>query len=207
MTLADLRATVVKVERPGSGDDTRWWGPPWTASSSSYFESVNRSKYSVTLDLSVDGDRSAARELAQRADVVVENFRPGSLAPHDLDYDSVAAGNPGVVYCSISGFGPGKGATRPGYDFLVQAVGGLMSITATPTAKRPRSGSRSSTCSPARMQSSASSPCASGADAVTTSRSICSEPARRTCQSGRGLPDHGEAAPSDGQPAPLDHAL
>ena len=129
MTLADLGATVVKVERPGTGDDTRRWGPPWTSSSSSYFEGVNRSKYSVTLDLSAEGDRAAARELAQRADVLVENFRPGSLAAHGLDYASVVTGNPGIVYCSISGFGSGDGAARPGYDFLVQAVGGLMSIT------------------------------------------------------------------------------
>ena len=129
MTLADLGATVIKVERPGVGDDTRMWGPPWTPSSSSYFDGVNRTKRSIALDLADTADRAAAQELAHRADVVVENFRSGSLAQYGLDYDSVAEGNPGVVYCSISGFGAGPGAGRPGYDFLVQALGGLMSIT------------------------------------------------------------------------------
>lgn len=129
MHLADLGATVVKVERPGDGDDTRTWGPPWTAQSSSYFESVNRSKYSVAFDLSDPRDRGAALELATRADVVVENFRPGSLSRFGLGYDSLSRVNPAVVYCSISGFGSGAGADKPGYDFLVQAVGGLMSIT------------------------------------------------------------------------------
>lgn len=129
MHLADLGATVVKVERPGVGDDTRAWGPPWTAHSSSYFECVNRSKYSVTLDLAEPRDRDRAVELARRADVMVENFRPGSLAQYGLDYATVVARNPRIVYCSISGFGSGAGADRPGYDFLVQAVGGLMSIT------------------------------------------------------------------------------
>ena len=129
MHLADLGATVVKVELPGTGDDTRAWGPPWTADSSSYFECVNRSKYSLTLDFTVPSDRSAALELANRADVLVENFRPGSLARFGLDYPSIAKTNPNLVYCSISGFGTAGGADRPGYDFLVQAVGGLMSIT------------------------------------------------------------------------------
>jgi formyl-CoA transferase len=132
MHLADLGATVVKVERPGTGDDTRAWGPPWTAHSSSYFECVNRSKYSVTLDLSDSVDCDRAVELARRADVLVENFRPGSLARYGLDYSSVAQHNPAIIYCSISGFGSGVGGNRPGYDFLVQAVGGLMSITGDP---------------------------------------------------------------------------
>lgn len=127
--LADLGATVIKVERPGSGDDTRSWGPPWTGNSSSYFESANRSKKSVTLDLGDPDDRHLASTLAGRADVLVENFRPGALDRHGLGYEQVAAANPGVVYCSVSGFGSGAGAALPGYDFLVQAVGGLMSIT------------------------------------------------------------------------------
>jgi crotonobetainyl-CoA:carnitine CoA-transferase CaiB-like acyl-CoA transferase len=131
MTLADLGATVVKVERPGAGDDTRQWGPPWTPAASSYFECVNRSKYSVELDLADPADRAAAAELAARADVIVENFRPGGLAGYGLDYESVSSVNPGVVYCSISGFGADAGAALPGYDFVVQAVGGLMSITGT----------------------------------------------------------------------------
>ncbi|GAA0456583.1 CoA transferase [Actinoplanes capillaceus] len=123
MTLADLGATVVKVERPGTGDDTRSWGPPWGAASSAYFEGLNRSKYSIALDFTDPADRVTALALATRADVVVQNLR---LAAFGLDYASVAAVNPGVVYCSISGFGD---AGLPGYDFLVQAVGGLMSIT------------------------------------------------------------------------------
>lgn len=130
VTLADLGADVVKVERPGSGDDTRAWGPPWTpGNASSYFECANRSKRSMTLDLAHEGDLALARELARRADVVVENFAAGTLERRGLGYDAVAALNPGVVYCSITGFGSKAGAGMPGYDFLVQAVGGLMSIT------------------------------------------------------------------------------
>jgi crotonobetainyl-CoA:carnitine CoA-transferase CaiB-like acyl-CoA transferase len=129
MTLADLGATVVKVERPGVGDESRAWGPPWTARSSAYYESLNRSKYSVALDLTDADDRRRALELARRADVLVQNFRTGDLARYGLDYDSVAATNPRVVYCSITGFGDGPGAGTPGYDFLVQAVGGVMSVT------------------------------------------------------------------------------
>lgn len=129
MTLADLGATVVKVERPGRGDDTRSWGPPWSQTSSSYFESVNRSKLSVTLELSDPADLALARELARRADVLVENFKPGALDALGLGYQQVGAANPGIVYCSVTGFGSGAGAGLLGYDFVVQAVGGLMSIT------------------------------------------------------------------------------
>lgn len=129
MTLADLGATVVKVERPGSGDDTRRWGPPWSQTSTTYFESVNRSKLSVTLDLADGSDLALARELARRADVLVENFKPGTLERLGLGYDQVAAVNPGIVHCSVTGFGSGAGADLLGYDFVVQAVGGLMSIT------------------------------------------------------------------------------
>ncbi|MDO5710875.1 MAG: CoA transferase [Micrococcales bacterium] len=137
MNLADLGADVVKVERPGLGDDTRAWGPPWADGSgtdgqgrvATYYESVNRSKRSLALDLTDAQDLVAAKELAQRADVFVENFRPGTLSRYGLDYESVAAGNPGVVYASVTGFGRGPGAALPGYDFVVQAVGGLMSIT------------------------------------------------------------------------------
>lgn len=128
-TLADLGARVIKVERSGQGDDTRGWGPPWTPNSSSYFEAANRSKESVTLDLGDPADRALAAELARRADVLVENFRTGSLARFGLGYEQVCDVNPGVVYCSITGFGSGAGADLAGYDFLVQAVGGLMSIT------------------------------------------------------------------------------
>ncbi|WIM19477.1 CoA transferase [Microbacterium sp. zg-B185] len=128
--LADLGARVIKVERPGTGDDTRSWGPPWAADGASYFHSANRNKESLTLDLADHRDRAVAQELARRADVVVENFRAGTLDRYDLGYEQVRAGNEGVVYCSISGFGStGAGADLPGYDFLVQAVGGLMSVT------------------------------------------------------------------------------
>ncbi|VXB73758.1 CaiB/BaiF CoA-transferase family protein [Aeromicrobium sp. 9AM] len=129
MMLADLGATVIKVERPGVGDDTRHWGPPWTSTSSSYFEGVNRSKSSVALDLNDVDDRRRARELARRADVFIHNFRSGALERHGLGYRDVARSNPAVVYCSISGFGSDGGADIPGYDFVVQAVGGLMSVT------------------------------------------------------------------------------
>ncbi|MBS4100080.1 CaiB/BaiF CoA transferase family protein [Tsukamurella paurometabola] len=130
--LADLGADVVKVERPGAGDDTRAWGPPWTDRTSAYFESANRSKRSVELDLDDPGDRAVARELASRADVFVENFRTGSLDAKGLGYEDLVAVNPRLVYCSITGFGSGAGAELPGYDFLVQALGGLMSITGEP---------------------------------------------------------------------------
>lgn len=132
MTLADLGARVIKVERPGAGDDTRTWGPPWTDNSAAYFESANRNKESVTLDLDDPGDLEAARELARRADVVIENFRVGALDRRGLGYEQVRRDNPGVVYCSVSGFGRTGGAELPGYDFLAQAVGGLMSVTGEP---------------------------------------------------------------------------
>ncbi|WP_433372028.1 CaiB/BaiF CoA transferase family protein [Actinoplanes sp. CA-142083] len=125
MTLADLGATVIKVERPGAGDETRSWGPPWTADgTAAYFDGVNRSKRSVALDLTAEGDRATAFELASRADILVHNLKADRFG---LDYESVREANPGVVYCEITGFGPGN--DQPGYDFLVQAVGGLMSIT------------------------------------------------------------------------------
>src|SRR5690606_19018902 len=108
------------------------WGPPWTDNSAAYFESVNRNKESVVLDLADPADLAVARRLAERADVLIENFRPGTMRRYGLGYDDVRAANPGVVYCSITGFGRTHGATRPGYDFIVQAVGGLMSITGEP---------------------------------------------------------------------------
>ena len=130
--LADLGARVIKVERPGVGDDTRAWGPPWTQDSSSYFESVNRSKESVELDLADPDDQALAVRLASRADVLIENFRSGTLGRYGLGYDDVIGTNPGIVYASITGFGSQGGRDLPGYDFLVQAVGGLMSVTGAP---------------------------------------------------------------------------
>lgn len=130
MLLADLGAEVVKVERPGTGDDTRAWGPPYAADGqSTYFHSVNRNKRSVAIDLRSPDGLAEARTLALRADVLVENFKPGNLDRLGLGYDALAVENPGLVYCSISGFGSGAGASLPGYDLLVQAMGGLMSIT------------------------------------------------------------------------------
>ena len=130
--LADLGARVIKVERPGTGDDTRAWGPPWTPNGAAYFESANRGKESVVLDLDAPADQELARELAARADVLVENFRPGALDRFGLGYEQIRRINPAAVYCSITGFGSGGGAHLPGYDFIVQAVGGLMSITGAP---------------------------------------------------------------------------
>ena len=128
MLLADLGATVIKVERP-EGDDTRHWGPPWVGGHSSYFEAANRSKLSVVLDLAKADDLAHARELVRRADVLVENFRTATMEKFGLGYDQAARVNPGLIYCSLTGFGSGAGAGIPGYDFIVQAVGGLMSIT------------------------------------------------------------------------------
>jgi crotonobetainyl-CoA:carnitine CoA-transferase CaiB-like acyl-CoA transferase len=122
---------VIKVERPGTGDDTRTWGPPWTPSGmASYYVGLNRNKRSVTLDLNDHGDRELARELATRADVMVENFRPGTLARFGLDYESMRERNPGLIYVSITAFGSSpQAADLAGYDLLVQAMSGLMSIT------------------------------------------------------------------------------
>jgi len=133
MVLADLGAEVVKVERPGSGDDTRSWGPPHDdTGTSTYFDAVNRNKTSLTLDLGTPEGVAAARELVASADVVVQNFRPGVMERLGLGWAELSADRPDLVYCSISAFGSGAGATLPGYDLIVQAVGGLMSITGEP---------------------------------------------------------------------------
>nr|WP_202422800.1 CoA transferase [Gordonia sp. SID5947] len=131
MLLADLGAEVIKIERPGAGDDTRSWGPPWVGdpddAQSSYFLSVNRNKQSAALDLTDPDDLAAARRLVARADVVVENFLPGTMDRLGLGYRDAVSINPDVVYCSVTGFGGDH--QLPGYDLLIQAVGGLMSIT------------------------------------------------------------------------------
>jgi crotonobetainyl-CoA:carnitine CoA-transferase CaiB-like acyl-CoA transferase len=133
MQLADLGATVTKVERPGTGDDTREWGPPYdNRGEATYFQAVNRNKDAIVLDLTNPRDRAEARRLALTADVVVENFRPGLMADFGLDHEQLRVDNPGLIYCSITGFGRGPGAELPGYDMLIQAVGGLMSITGAP---------------------------------------------------------------------------
>jgi crotonobetainyl-CoA:carnitine CoA-transferase CaiB-like acyl-CoA transferase len=131
MTLGDLGADVIKVERPGAGDDTRGWGPPWREGDSTYYLSLNRNKRSVTLDLTDEADRELARRLGMRADVLIESFRPGLMASWGLDGDTLrAAGNPRLVSCSVTAFGSGEAvAGLPGYDLLLQAMGGLMSVT------------------------------------------------------------------------------
>ncbi len=140
MLLADLGADVIKVESP-SGDDTRHWKPPVTSEGvSTYYLSINRNKRSVVLDLRTPADLAAARELARRADIFVENFKPGGLAKYGLDYESVRAANEPVIYASISGFGSGGGAHLPGYDLLVQAISGLMSLTGDPDGPPYRAG-------------------------------------------------------------------
>ncbi|MCP9948519.1 CaiB/BaiF CoA transferase family protein [Actinomadura madurae] len=139
MLLADLGADVVKVEGP-KGDDTRSWTPPMRGDAATYYLGVNRGKRSIALDLRDEDDAAAARELARRADVLIENFKPGGLARFGLDYDTVRAGNPGVVYSSITGFGSGAGRHVPGYDLMVQAISGLMSLTGDPDGPPYRAG-------------------------------------------------------------------
>ena len=130
MTLGDLGADVVKVERPGAGDDTRAWGPPFVEQGSTYYLALNRNKRSVTLDLADAGDRELARRLALRADVLVESFRPGLMARWGLDHATLSQENPRLVTCSVSAFGSGEAAAAlPGYDLLLQAMSGLMSVT------------------------------------------------------------------------------
>jgi crotonobetainyl-CoA:carnitine CoA-transferase CaiB-like acyl-CoA transferase len=136
-TLADLGAEVIKIERPGAGDDTRGWGPPWmkgqnaeSTGESSYYQSANRGKLSVALNLASAEGQEIVRALATSCDVLIENYKAGSLAKYGLDYASLAALNPRLVYCSVTGFGQtGPRATEPGYDFIIQGMGGLMSIT------------------------------------------------------------------------------
>ncbi|MEV0165802.1 crotonobetainyl-CoA:carnitine CoA-transferase CaiB-like acyl-CoA transferase [Nonomuraea fuscirosea] len=138
MLLADLGAEVVKVERPGAGDDTRAWGPPYAEGEATYFLGVNRNKRSIALDLRADAE--VARALAARADVLVENFRPGTMERLGLGYERLRELNPGLVYCSITGFGSGAGAGLPGYDLIAQAVGGLMSVTGEPGGPGTKAG-------------------------------------------------------------------
>ena len=138
--LADLGAHVIKVERPGRGDDTRQWGPPFLAdsdgedrSNSSYFLAVNRGKHSVTVDISTEQGQRIVRDLAKTVDIVVENYKVGTLKRYGLDYDSLSALNPKLVYCSITGFGQtGPYAPLPGYDFVFQGMSGMMSLTGKP---------------------------------------------------------------------------
>lgn len=135
-TLADLGARVIKVERPGRGDDTRSWGPPYLGSGdnreSAYFLSANRGKESIAIDFKDKRGQAIILALARKADILIENYKPGGLKAYGLDYDSLSKLNPAIVYCSISGFGQsGPYSKKPGYDFMIQAMSGLMSITGT----------------------------------------------------------------------------
>ncbi len=130
MALADLGAEVIKVERPGSGDDTREWGPPWAGGESAYYLAVNRNKKSITVNLKTERGREIVRDLAYQADVLVENFRVGTMDQWGLGYDLLRERNPGLIYCAITGYGQdGPYRDRPGYDFAIQALGGIMSVT------------------------------------------------------------------------------
>ncbi|MEU6577341.1 CoA transferase [Streptomyces sp. NPDC046805] len=139
MLLADLGADVVKVEAP-NGDDTRAWTPPVRGDVATYYLGINRGKRSIALDLRDETDAALARELARRADVLIENFKPGATAKYGLDFDTVRHDNPGLVYTSITGFGSGAGRHVPGYDLMVQAVSGLMSLTGEPDGPPYRAG-------------------------------------------------------------------
>ncbi len=130
MILGDLGADVIKVERPGSGDDTRHWGPPFAGGEAAYYLCANRNKRSLALDIASPEGQAIVRELAAAADVVVENFRPGALAKYGLDYDALRTVNSRLVYCSITGYGhDSPEADRAGYDYVVQGEGGLMAVT------------------------------------------------------------------------------
>jgi crotonobetainyl-CoA:carnitine CoA-transferase CaiB-like acyl-CoA transferase len=129
MLLADLGADVVKIERPGVGDDTRAWGPPFVGEDAAYFLALNRNKRSVALDLQDPDQAATARRLAGTADVVVENFRPGLMRRFGLDHETLSADNPGLVFCSLVAFGDDEDDSKPGYDIIVQAMSGLMSVT------------------------------------------------------------------------------
>ena len=147
-TLADLGAEVIKVERPGGGDETRAWGPPWLkdgdgreVGESAYYLSANRGKKSVALDIASPEGQQAVRDLAAKSDVLLENFKVGGLAKYGLDYDSLKAVNPRLVYCSITGFGQdGPYAARAGYDFAIQGLGGFMSINGEPGGTPTKAG-------------------------------------------------------------------
>jgi len=142
MVLADLGARVIKIEQPGLGDETRQWGPPFTEDGlSAYFIAVNRNKQSVTINLKHPDGQAIARTLARRADVLIENFLPGTMSRLGLGYDDLRLINPGLVYCSITGYGQyGPDAHRPGYDTVIQAEGGLMSITGDPDGPPMKTG-------------------------------------------------------------------
>ena len=143
--LADLGAEVIKVESP-EGDDTRQWGPPFVENpdgshDAAYFHATNRGKRSIAVDFRTEDGRRIVRDLAARSDVLIENFKVGGLRRHGLDYESLRAVNPRLIYCSISGFGQdGPYAHRPGYDFIIQGMGGIMDLTGAPDGEPQKSG-------------------------------------------------------------------
>lgn len=142
MILGDLGAKVIKIEQPGKGDDTRYFGPPYAAGEAAYYLGLNRNKYSVTIDFTQPEGKQRLLELIKTATVLVENFRPGTLARHGLDYESLRELNPGLIYCSISGYGQtGPYASRPGYDFVAQAESGIMAVTGEVDGEPQRVGS------------------------------------------------------------------
>ncbi len=142
MMLGDLGAEVIKVERPGSGDDTRKWGPPFTeGGESAYFIATNRNKYSVTLNLKSKKGQSILKELIQQADILVDNFKTGTLEDWGFNFETLQEIRPGLIYCTITGYGySGPFSNRPGYDFMVQAMGGFMSVTGPDDGDPTRSG-------------------------------------------------------------------
>jgi crotonobetainyl-CoA:carnitine CoA-transferase CaiB-like acyl-CoA transferase len=144
--LGDLGADVIKVEKPGAGDDTRGWGPPFTTTpdgaqgDAAYYLAANRNKKSVAIDFANPEGAALVRKLAPHCQILVENFKTGGLKRYGLDYESIAAINPALVYCSITGFGQtGPYAKRPGYDYMIQAMGGLMSLTGEPDGEPMKS--------------------------------------------------------------------
>jgi crotonobetainyl-CoA:carnitine CoA-transferase CaiB-like acyl-CoA transferase len=140
MVLGDLGANVIKVEQPGRGDDTRHWGPPFAGGESAYFLAINRNKRAITADLKNRTDLERVQELASNADIFIENFRRGTQEALGIDYPTLRLRNPGIIYCSISSFGPGQEENQPGYDFLIQARGGVMGITGHPDGEPTKVG-------------------------------------------------------------------
>src|SRR6266516_4514519 len=145
--LADLGADVIKVERKGSGDDTRGWGPPFVEAAdgghldAAYFHATNRGKRSIEIDFESEDGRRMVRKLAARSDVLIENFKVGGLAKFGLDYASLSKENPRLIYCSVTGFGQtGPDASRAGYDLMAQGIGGFMALTGTPEGEPTRGG-------------------------------------------------------------------
>ena len=198
--LADLGAEVIKVERPGAGDDSRAFGPPWVkdrqgrdTKDSAYFTSANRGKKSITVNIAAPGGQAIVRELAGRCDVLIENYKHGDLARYGLGYEDLRKVNPGLIYCSVTGFGQtGPFRERPGYDFMIQGMGGMMSITGQPSG------------SPGGEPMRAGVPVADIIAGMYASIAICAALAHRDAQvPGRGTGQHLDLALLDSQIALL----